>query len=272
MPKPRPSAAGALRRDGAGRYLSADGRFAVDQAAGGWMVTDSEHRDELGLPLVRGPYRTLADAKAAIEAIREGPAPASVLAERIAALPKRPPVARGRARLAARPPRRSTIARDEPVEAPDPEPVRIREWRSADGEALRRLWRRVDMLSPWGDDDDHGLAAMAGRNPGLVLVATSGDEIVGSALGAWDGRRGWIYHVATAPEHRRRGIARDLVSRIEAGLGVLGCPKVNVMVLDDNAEGIAFWTAMGYTTLTAHQFGRRLADPASRRPEKEVAT
>lgn len=272
MPKPRPASDSALRRDGPGRHLSADGRFTVEQAAGGWMVTDEEHRNELGLPLVRGPYRTLADAKSAIEVAREGPAPASVLAERIKALPERPPVTRGRARVAAGggAPRRSTTTRDEPVAAPDPEPVRIREWRRADGEALRRLWRQVDMLSPWDDDD--GLATMAGRNPGLVLVATVGDEIVGSALGAWDGRRGWIYHVATAPDQRRRGIARDLVSRIEAGLRALGCPKVNVMVLDDNAEGIAFWTALGYATLAARQYGRRLADPASRRPETEVAT
>jgi ribosomal protein S18 acetylase RimI-like enzyme len=134
----------------------------------------------------------------------------------------------------------------------------IREWRLADGDRLRRLWHDLGMLSPW--DDDASLEVLARRNPGLLLVAAAGDEVVGSALGAWDGRRGWIYHVAIAPGHRRRGIGRQLVARIEAGLRAVGCPKVNVIVLDDNAEGVAFWRDLGYTRLPARQFSRRLAE------------
>jgi ribosomal protein S18 acetylase RimI-like enzyme len=134
----------------------------------------------------------------------------------------------------------------------------IRVWRRADGDQLRRLWDALGMLSPW--DDDASLEAMARRNPGLLLVAAAGDVIVGSALGAWDGRRGWIYHVAIAPDHQRQGLGRELVARIETGLRDLGCPKVNVVVLDDNAEGVAFWIDLGYTSLPARQFGRRLAE------------
>jgi ribosomal protein S18 acetylase RimI-like enzyme len=247
MAKPKTADPAALKRESAGRYASTDGRFIVEQASGGWMATDAEQRNELGLPLVRGPYRTLAEAKAAVEGARVGPAPASALADRIAALPARPP---------------ATEADPDPDPEPDPEPVpapppvEIRGWRPSDGDALRHLWQGAGMLSPW-DDDEH-LGSMAARNPGLMLVATVGCEVAGSALGAWDGRRGWIYHVATAPGHRRRGIGRQLVTRIEAGLRELGCPKVNVIVLDDNEEGVAFWIDLGYTMLPARQFGRRL--------------
>ena len=100
---------------------------------------------------------------------------------------------------------------------------------------------------------------MARRNPGLLLIATVGDAIVGSALGGWDGRRGWIYHVVIAPDHRRRGIGRRLVAQVETSLLALGCPKVNVIVMDDNDEGVAFWVSMGYGMLRARQFGRVLA-------------
>jgi hypothetical protein len=36
---PEPS---KLKRESAGRYVTGDGRFTVDQASGGWMVSDAE--------------------------------------------------------------------------------------------------------------------------------------------------------------------------------------------------------------------------------------
>jgi ribosomal protein S18 acetylase RimI-like enzyme len=89
----------------------------------------------------------------------------------------------------------------------------IRTFRPSDGEALRALWRAVGFRLT--GDDDEGLVRFAERNPGLFLVAEVGTgRIVGSAMGGWDGRRGWIYHVATAPDERRAGLAAELVHRV----------------------------------------------------------
>lgn len=262
MPKTRPESTTTLKRQRAGSYATPDARFLVEQASGGWMVTDAERTNELGLPLVRGPFATLDEARTTIESARVEPAPASALSARIAALP---PAARRRHAVGPGP-RRGRTARaapdaQEPGRSPRPtrrtdETVVIREWRRGDGDDLRRLWESTGMRSI-GDDDD-GLATMARRNPGLVLVATVGGEIVGSALGAWDGRRGWIYHLATAAGRRRAGIGRQLVARIEAGLRAVGCRKVNVIVADGNEEGMAFWASAGYTVADGRQLGREL--------------
>ncbi len=249
MPR-QPVTPATFKRQGAGLYATKDGRFAIEQASGGWMLTDAEQVNELGMPLVRGPFATLAAARAAAEVVRGGPAPTSDLAARMAALPPRPP------RVAAAPVSAPEAPPPpEPAPAPEP-PVEVREWRAADGPELRRLWDLLDLRSL--GDDDAGLAAMARRNPGLLLVATVGDEIVGSALGGWDGRRGWIYHVGTHPDYRHRGTAKRLVAMIEERLRVLGCPKVNVIVLDDNEDGVAFWLELGYLVLPARQYGRVL--------------
>jgi hypothetical protein len=63
----------------------------------------------------------------------------------------------------------------------------IREIRASDGDELRRLWNSVDFGKT--GDDDRSLARLVRRNPGLVLVATEGGRIVGSALGAFDDSR-----------------------------------------------------------------------------------
>jgi ribosomal protein S18 acetylase RimI-like enzyme len=247
----------ALKREQAGTYRTADGRFTVEQSSSGWLVLDGEQADELGLPLARGPFGTLDAAKSAIADARSGAAPKSGLRAprapitRLAAAkaPDRPKKGPAKAARTPKP------ARTAPKRA-DPAAVVIREVRGVDGEALRALWKACGFRSL--GDDDLGLARLARRNPGLVLVAAAEGRVVGSALGAWDGRRGWIYHLAVAESHRRRGIATRLVEQVEAGLRDLGCPEVRVNVGDDNAGARGFWQSRAYETRPTRQFAREL--------------
>ena len=239
----------ALKRERAGTYRTKDGRFTVEQSSSGWMLLDAEHTNELGLPLARGPFANLDAARAAIGEARSGPAPTSDVEARQAR--RRPPVIGPAAKPSAEPrgPRRAP-------KRVDSHALVIREIRQVDGDALRALWKEAGFRSL--GDDDRSLTKLARRNPGLVLVATEAGKIVGSALGAWDGRRGWIYHVATAKSHRRRGIASRLVAQVEQALGDLGCPKVNAIVRSDSAGGREFWTARGYDPSEARQYGKEL--------------
>jgi ribosomal protein S18 acetylase RimI-like enzyme len=263
---PKPADPAALRRETAGRYVSGDGRFTVQQSSGGWLIEDATQTNELGLPLVRGPFDTLDAARAAMTEAREGPVPSSPLAERIAAqriaAQPRAPAGPAKRSGAATPSgsRTDTIARLEP-EPPPPPPVVVREYRPSDGVGLRALWAQVDMHGL--GDDDAGLGRMARRNPGLLLVATRGGTVVGSVLGGWDGRRGWLYHVAVAEAERRSGLATRLVRQVEDRLRALGAPKVNVIVRDGNADGAAFWDAAGYTVNRTRQFGKELGPDVS---------
>jgi ribosomal protein S18 acetylase RimI-like enzyme len=81
---------------------------------------------------------------------------------------------------------------------------------------------------------------------------------VGTALGAWDGRRGWIYHLAVADDHRRAGLGRRLVHEVERKLRALGCPKVNVVVREGNEGGAAFWGELGYELVGSRLHAREL--------------
>ena len=260
----------SLKRQRAGTYATADGRFTVESSSSGWLLFDAEQADELGLPLARGPFPTLDEAKAAIEPARSGPAPASDLADRASrAVPRATSrtttravpggaagdrAATGATKPGAAPP--TPVARRAKPARPERPAVVLREIRTVDGDALRALWADSGFKSV--GDDDRSLARLARRNPGLVLVAAEGTRVVGSALGAWDGRRGWIYHVATARTHRRQGIATRLVAEVERGLRALGCPKVNVMVRHENDDGAAFWESQGYGPGPALQMAKEL--------------
>jgi hypothetical protein len=82
-----PSAKGedsSLKRLGGGRWQTRDERFTIEPESGTWVVVDAEQTDDLGLALVRGPFRSLGDAKEAIAKARSSPPAASPLAERVA--------------------------------------------------------------------------------------------------------------------------------------------------------------------------------------------
>src|SRR6478736_5026112 len=73
----------SLKRLGGGRWQTRDERFTIEPQSGTWVLVDAEQTDDLGLPLVRGPFRSLTDAKAAVQAARGTAAPESPLAGRV---------------------------------------------------------------------------------------------------------------------------------------------------------------------------------------------
>ena len=251
----------ALKRVSAGRYVTGDERFSVEQGSNGWMVLDAEQTDDFGLPLVRGPFPTLDAAKAALGDARSGPAPTSDLAGRSA-----PATASGTKGRTSRQPsggRKASADRAKAAPEPEPEPeppaqVELRDYRPGDGDQLRALWNDAGFRTT--GDDDAGLRMFKARNPRTFLVAVRGKRVVGSAMGAWDGRRGWIYHVAVAEADRRQGLATELVREVERRLANEGCWRVNVLVRDGNADGEKFWRKVGYAPRDGLQFARELAD------------
>jgi hypothetical protein len=79
-----------LKRLGGGRWQTRDERFSIEPQSGTWAVVDSEQTDDLGMPLVRGPFPSLTAAKEAIAAARSSEPAASPLAARIERRQARP--------------------------------------------------------------------------------------------------------------------------------------------------------------------------------------
>ena len=135
--------------------------------------------------------------------------------------------------------------------------MEIRTYREGDGDRLRTFWLTCGIKIRPGDDDA-SLARFGERNPGLLILAEEHGHLVGSALAGGDGRRGWLYHVAVHKDERRRGIGKGLVAEIETRLRGLGCPKVNLIVWDDNTYAMRFWEALGYRREKAVEYAKEL--------------
>lgn len=133
----------------------------------------------------------------------------------------------------------------------------IRTYQDGDGDRLRTFWLTCGIKIRPGDDDA-SLGRFAARNPGLLILGEEHGHVVGSALAGWDGRRGWLYHVAVHKDERRRGIGRGLVAELEARLRALGCPKLNLIVWDDDTWAMRFWEALGYRREKTVEYAKEL--------------
>lgn len=118
----------------------------------------------------------------------------------------------------------------------------IRSFAWADYEAVTALWQSTGREVVARAE----LTAKLARDPELFLVAEDAGAVVGVVMGTYDGRRGWILRLAVDPARRRAGIASALVTEVETRLAALGCPRINLLVMPDNAAALRFWQARGY--------------------------
>ena len=165
MARPPATDDSSLKRLGGGRWQTRDERFTIEPQSGTWVVVDAEQTDDLGLPLVRGPFRSLGDAKEAITGARSSPQAASPLADRLkgrAAKGEAAPVAASRpARktAGAETPPRTPRAKTEPGPAAEDEPPTEPRWiGELDPEPRRHARRLIARLEAAGAPDPEGMA------------------------------------------------------------------------------------------------------------------
>ncbi len=109
------------------------------------------------------------------------------------------------------------------------------------------LWQQCEGVGLSQADSRQAIEAYLNRNPGMSLIASVADTVVGAILCGHDGRRGYLHHLAVHPDHRHRGVGRALVERSLECLKRTGIDRCHIFVFHDNHAGLAFWKAMGWT-------------------------
>lgn len=123
----------------------------------------------------------------------------------------------------------------------------IRKMTIEDYDAVYSLWQSCAGMGLNNlDDSKEGIEKFLQRNPDTCLVATKEAAIVGVIMVGNDGRRGYIYHTAVHPDHRKQGIAKELVDAALDQLTALGINKVALVVFERNETGNAFWESQGF--------------------------
>ena len=97
------------------------------------------------------------------------------------------------------------------------------------------------------------------RDPDLFLVAEVNNEIIGTIIGGYDGRRGMIYHLAVQSNAREQGVGTLLLNEVEQRLQTKGCRKCYLLISADNVGAVQFyeqrnWSEMKNDRIFAKEF------------------
>ena len=126
--------------------------------------------------------------------------------------------------------------------------VAIRTMRIEDYDKVYALWMSIHGFGIRSmDDSREGIERFLKRNPTASVVAEEKGRIIGAILCGHDGRRGCLYHVCVAEEHRRRGIGKAMVVHCMNELKKEQINKVSLIAFTQNDIGNAFWKTIGWT-------------------------
>lgn len=108
--------------------------------------------------------------------------------------------------------------------------------------------REAKTEGPSGSERAEALLSLCGKaqREGTVLVAQEGDELLGVAvlrLGAADAE---ILALVTDPNHRHRGVGRQLVLEMARRARQAGCARLRVRVAKTDDGVLGFFRGLGF--------------------------
>jgi N-acetylglutamate synthase len=125
--------------------------------------------------------------------------------------------------------------------------IEIRRAMKEDYDGMIALWTRAGLHhQPAGRDSRKNMEKEL-DDPGVdAMVALEGDDIIGTIIGTNDGRKGWVNRLAVDPDHRGRGIAKELVDRVEDSFRSRSLKLFCCLIQAENGPSQSLFEAIGY--------------------------
>lgn len=124
--------------------------------------------------------------------------------------------------------------------------MNIRKMVSSDLSNIRVLWGQTGINLSKSDSIPE-LERMLRHNQKFCFVLENENkEIIGTVLGGFDGRRGWVHHLAVSPKYQRSGFGRQLINTLVTAFEEEKVIKIKLEVVDTNKNVVDFYKSMGW--------------------------
>ena len=138
--------------------------------------------------------------------------------------------------------------------------ITIRAFRfPGDFDSVYKLWLDASPGIQLGlSDEIEEIKKKVDRDPDLFLVAVQDKIIIGSVLGGYDGRRGIVYHLVVAEEHREGTVGSLLMATLEERLREKGCLRCYLLVTPENTDAQHFYEKRGWERMNLRAYAKNL--------------
>jgi ribosomal protein S18 acetylase RimI-like enzyme len=107
------------------------------------------------------------------------------------------------------------------------------------------LWRKAG-INVGSSDTKEELGRMLQRNPHLFLIGKIDKKIISVVMGGFDGRRGYIHHLAVDPDYQRKGYGKQMIDELMKKFRDLQVHKVHLFIEKYNKSVIEFYSNLGW--------------------------
>ncbi len=137
--------------------------------------------------------------------------------------------------------------------------MEITDYKAEYESAVIDLWEKCELTRPW-NNPRLDIERKMKEKPELLLVGLIDGNVAASAMGGYEGHRGWVYYLAVEPECQRQGLGKQMMGAIEERLLQIGCPKINIQVREGNTGALNFFKKIGYNVEERISLGKRLIE------------
>lgn len=108
-------------------------------------------------------------------------------------------------------------------------------------EKLIPFWKRNYFVNEL--DEYEPFKLFLEKNPSLSFLAEDKGEILGTVLGSFDGRRGYIQKLVVSKDQRKKGLGKQLIGKVVSQLHAVGALYIPI-----NAEEglVSFYEKCGF--------------------------
>ncbi|MFX1503777.1 MAG: GNAT family N-acetyltransferase [Promethearchaeota archaeon] len=112
-------------------------------------------------------------------------------------------------------------------------------------EEVIEIWRKAG-ISVGSTDTKQELKRILQRNPNLFLIGKIDNKVIGVVMGGFDGRRGYVHHLAVNPEYQKKGYGKKLMKELIKRFLTLRVHKVHLFIEKYNKGVIDFYKKLGW--------------------------
>jgi ribosomal protein S18 acetylase RimI-like enzyme len=112
-------------------------------------------------------------------------------------------------------------------------------------QAVLELWKKAG-IGVGSSDTKEETALILERNPGLFLIGRDQEKVIAVVIGAFDGRRGYVHHLAVDPDYQKKGYGKTILNELIERFKQNRIQKIHLFIQKENKEVLDFYSKEGW--------------------------
>lgn len=108
-----------------------------------------------------------------------------------------------------------------------------------------KLWRKAGIEVVSSDTIDE-IMRVLNRNPDLFLIGKVHEKVIAVVMGAFDGRRGYVHHLAVDPDYQKMGFGRTIMDALIEQFRTKNIQKIHLFIEKTKKSVVKFYSNLGW--------------------------